>query len=88
MIKAARELKIRENAQFMYDMTGVVCAPHDQKYLESSRELWKQIRDDTIPEFKPERVKYDSAGNPTIPWKQAGHLMMSQLAVLKRLNGG
>lgn len=72
----------------MYNLIGVVCTSHgDQKYIDTLRDMWRGIRDDAVPEMSKERVKYKD-DVPTIPWKQATHLMFKQLAIMKRLNGG
>jgi hypothetical protein len=87
VIKVARELKTQEHATLMFDLIGVVCAPTDDKYLQAVRSMWKEIRDDAVPEFKTERVRYEGS-TPVIPWLQASRIMMSQMAVFKRVNGG
>ena len=84
---AAKELKRKDNAEYMYDMIGVICAPTNADYLKDIRQMWADIRDDSVPEFKVDKVTYDG-GTPTIPWKQATEIMFSQLAVMKRLKGG
>lgn len=72
----------------MYDMIGVTCSGHgDQKYIDAIRQTWKDIRDDSVPEFRGERVRF-SGDTPCIPWKQATELMFKQLAVMKRVQGG
>lgn len=87
VIRAARELKTQEHAGMMLDLIGVVCAPTDAKYLDQVQTMWKNVRDDAVPEFKTERVRYDG-NTPVLPWLQASRVMMSQMAVFKRVNGG
>ncbi len=87
-MRAAKELKTKDRADTMYDLIGVVCASHgSQEYIDALRQMWRNIRDDSVPEFKTERVKYED-GTPKIPWKQATQIMLQQMAVMKRVNGG
>ncbi len=84
---AAKEFKQKEHAEYMYDMIGVICAPTSSEYLSDIRQMWAELRDSAMPEFKRDKVTYDG-GVPTIPWKQATEIMFSQLAVMKKVQGG
>lgn len=87
VLKAAKELKTKEHAEFMHDMVGVVCAGSaDQKYIDALRKFWRDLANDSVPEFKQDRVTYDG-DTPRIPWKQATALMFQQLAVMKKVKG-
>ncbi len=87
-MRAAKELKTKENAEKMYDLIAIVCcASGAQAYIDGLREMWRTIRDDAVPEFRPDRVKYEG-GTPKLPWKQATELMFQQLAVMKKVNYG
>ena len=66
-------------------MIGVVCASGaPQDYIDKSRNMWKNIVDDAVPEFRSEKVKYES-GVAVMPWKQATQVMLSQMEVMRQL---
>lgn len=72
----------------MHDLISVVCSPNlKQEDLLSYAKSWSDRANDAVPEFKKEVVTYKS-GRPTLPWKQASELMLSQLKVLKRVQYG
>lgn len=88
VLKAAKELKTKDRAEFMFDLIGVICSPNmKQENLESYAKGWLDKANDAIPEFKEERVNY-VAGRPVMPMKQASELMLQQLKVMKRVNYG
>lgn len=88
-MKAAKELKTREQADFMYDLIGVVCTQGgSQEYIDELRSLYKRVRDDSIPELKPERVEYPDGRTPLLPMAEATKRMFETLAVKKRLETG
>jgi hypothetical protein len=89
MMKAAKELKTKEQADFMYDLIGVVCTQGaNQEYIDKLRGLYRSIRDNAVPEWKAERVEWQEDGTPIIPWKQATQLMFDHLSVKKRIECG
>jgi hypothetical protein len=89
VLKASKELKTREQADFMYDLIGVVCATSgSQDYIDKARDCYREIRDNAVPEWKPEKVVWQSDGTPLVPWKQATQVLMSVLAVKKRIECG
>lgn len=59
----------------------------DTEFIQSLRNLWDIAVDDSIPEFAHERVTY-SGDTPTIPWNQAGNLLVQQFKVMKKVMGG
>ncbi len=86
MLGAAKELKVKDKADFFFDLVGVVCATNgSQDYINGIRKMWREIRDDAIPEFRTPRVEYDS-GVTKIPWKQATELMVQQMAIMQKVN--
>lgn len=88
VLKAAKELKTKERAEFMYDIVGAICSPNlKQTDLNSYLKMWQDIGNSAIPEFEKETVKYKN-GRPTIPMKEASQIMLKQLAVMKRLQHG
>ncbi len=88
VLRAAKQLKTRDHAEFMYDLVAAVCANSgDQKYIDKLRQMWVDIRDDAVPEFTPAKVRYQN-GTPVIPWKQASHLMAQQMNVMLKVNHG
>ncbi len=89
VLKAAKQLKTKDRADVLYDLIAIACAPQqDQKYIDALREMYRNIRDDAVPEFKVERARTDESGNVKLPWKQATQVMLQQMAVMKRVNGG
>lgn len=89
MIKAAKELKTREQADFMYDLIGVVCVQgNSQEYVDATRTAYRNIRDDAVPEWRPERVEWQSNGTPVLPMAEATKRMFETLAVKKRIECG
>lgn len=90
VLKAAKELKTREQADFMYDLIGVACAPHaDQKYIDELRSTYRTIRDNSVPELKPaDTVIWTEQGSPVIPFDQATKIMAEQMKIKKRLESG
>jgi len=72
----------------MRDLINVAFVPSgDASFIGKIRDYWKRVFEDSVPELAPERVKYQD-GKPIIPWKQASEIMLQQMAVLKRVNGG
>lgn len=89
VLQAAKELKTREQADFMYDLIGVVCTQGgSQEYIDELRSLYRKIRDDSIPEMKTERVEWQDNGSPLLPMKAATQRMFETLAIKKRLECG
>ncbi len=89
MIKAAKELKTRERADFMYDLIGVVVTQGgSQEYLDNVRTMYRNIRDDAVPEWKPERVEWQDNGTPVLPMAEATKRMFETLSVKKRIECG
>ena len=89
MLKAAKELATREKADLMFDLIGVACAPHGgEDHLAKLQANWRRIRNEAVPEFKIALAEVDSAGAPKIPWKQATRLMVRQMDVMLKVNGG
>ncbi len=73
----------------MYDLIGVVCANGgSQDYIDGLRSLYRNIRDDSIPEMKPERVEWQDSGTPLLPMKVATQRMIETLTIKKRLECG
>ncbi len=73
----------------MYDLIGVVCANGgSQEYIDGLRTLYRNVRDDSIPEMKPERVEWQDNGTPLLPMKVATQRMFETLKIKKRLECG
>lgn len=73
----------------MYDLVGVACTVNgNQEYIDSLRAMYRTIRDDSVPEFKPETVEWKADGTPTLPWAEATKRMAETLMVKKRLECG
>ena len=60
----------------------------NNEYISSVISYYKNMHENSIPEYMPEKVIYDDSGTATIPWKQATELMKAQIAVKKRLECG
>jgi hypothetical protein len=89
VLKAAKDLKTKENAEFMHDLIGIACAPHsEQRDLDDLRRIWREIKNNAVPEFKIAMAEMNADGTPTLPWKQATALMFQQMAVFKKVNYG
>lgn len=65
----------------------VVTNGGSEEYLKGMLKFWSDTKNEAVPEFKEERVKYED-GQPVIPWGQATALMQKQMAVMARLHGG
>ncbi len=88
-MKAAKELKTREQADFMYDLIGVVCTQgSNQEYIDHMRTMYRNIRDDAVPEWKTERVEWQDNGTPILPMAEATKRMFETLAIKKRIECG
>jgi len=89
MIEAARQLEKRKTAGFMRDLVNIVMAPTQrEEFLDSLRSYWRTQFENAVPEYKPDRVKIEGDGTPYLPWQQASQLMLQQMRVFKKVNGG
>lgn len=88
MLKAAKELATKERADIMFDLIGVACAPHGgQDHLEKLQANWRRIRNEAVPEFKLAIAQEMADGSRRIPWKRATEIMLSQMRVMRQVNG-
>ena len=88
MLKAAKELATKERADLMFDLIGVACAPHGgQDHLEKLQANWRRIRNEAVPEFKLAVAEEMPDGSRRIPWKRASEIMLSQMRIMRQVNG-
>lgn len=89
VLSAARELRLKEQAEFFRNMINVAFVPSgDKDYISSLHKYWAKRQDMAIPEFAPEQVEYKSDGTPVLPMEVATKLMIAQMRAFKRINGG
>jgi len=88
ILRASRERRLRERADYMLDMQRVVMVSRgNEEYFSKLRDYFLQMRDlYSPPEEIQDRPKYnDDEKSWHVPWEQATQVMMQQLAVKKRL---
>lgn len=89
VLKAARELKQRERAEFMKDLINVAFVPAGKKeFIDSLRKFWSGVQESAVPEFSPKRPVIKEDGTPVVPWELATKIMVGQMRAMKRINGG
>lgn len=90
MLRASRELALREKAQVLSELVAIAATPsQDKKYAENLVNYYEDLADRAVPELQREKSPgVSSNGRAVLDWKTASDLMIAQLAVKKRLEYG
>lgn len=84
-LAAARELKVKEKAEFMHELCGVSAIPSQRiEYMQGLQKYYRQVSDDSVPEHKQAQQLNENV----MPWESATALMKSAEKTKIRLERG
>jgi hypothetical protein len=82
-LSAARELKVKEKADFMHELCGISAIPSQRiEYMQGLQKFYKEVSDTSVPEHKKPK------STNVMPWEAATALMKSAEQTKIRLERG
>lgn len=83
-LEAARELKLRERAEFLSELVGIAAIPNQSlEYVKSLQSFYSDLSQNAVPDFGK---KKSDAGVSS--WEHASQIMWSAMKTKKRLECG
>lgn len=80
VLEAARELRARERADFMYEMCAISAIPSQSvQYLKGLQSFYSDVRNSAVKEEK------QNSQSTSVPWDIASQQMLAAMRLKKRL---
>lgn len=86
-LEAARELKLKEKADFMHELVGIAATPNQSvEYVKGLQNFYSQLSSSAINDLTPKRK--ETPGARSVDWETASRVMWSAMQTKKRLESG